>query len=456
MDLIRGYLAATWEARTWSAVLYLLLGLPVSIALFVYAVTGYALGIGLAVVWVGVIILVAVQASMRPLGSWERGMANGLLQAEVRAPAPLRVPPHAGRVRRALAPFHDQSSWRTFAWIVVRIVLGPVGFALAVVAAVVPVSLLAAVAWSVLHLVGVIDVADYGTDPAAADVVDTVAFWVAMGTPLIVLVVPMPAWIVRGTAELHRILARWALGPCDREIAEAATARAELAEEQVRIDQELHDSIGHMITMNIVQAGAGAHVFDSDPEFARQALRNIEERGRAAMGELDRIIATLRGDDHVERAPLPGLDDVPALIDASRDAGIAVDAEVDTSPVPPAIGRAAFGIVREALTNAARHAPGAPVTVRVVREDDALGIDVANGPARAAGVRTSPAVASSPRPSRGVAGMRDRVTLLGGRTAIGPTADGGYRVRALLPLAAQVSPATSGSAWDDLREEVRA
>jgi len=451
MDVIARYVAAMWQARTWTAIAYLLIGLPVSIVLFTYAVTMYAVGASLVIIWVGILILLAMQASLRPIGAFERGMANWLLGASIPPPPPLRRP--EGKVRGTLAAFHDAPSWRVLAWVMARIVLAPIGFALAIVAAVVPVTLVAGVVLALLHVFGLADLWGMGADgQTAEEIVDTTAFWVALGSPVALAIAPAFAWIAVGLGALHTRFARWALGSCERERAEAAMARAQLAEEQVRIDQELHDSIGHMITMNIVQAGAGAHVFDSDPEFARQALRTIEERGRAAMGELDRIIATIRGDDAGERAPLPGIADIPALIEASRHAGMAVDARLDTTAAPPAIGRAAFGIVREALTNAARHAPGAPVSVVVAREDDAVGIDVENGPG---GADLAPP-ARPDRPSRGVSGMRDRVTLLGGRTAIGPVPGGGYRVRALLPLSASIGPVGDGSPWDDLREGVRA
>ncbi|WP_062305072.1 sensor histidine kinase [Demequina subtropica] len=451
MHALGRYFSALWDPRTWGAVLYFVISLPIAIVLFTYAITGYAVGIGLAIVWVGLFVLVGVQASLRPIGAVERVMAMRMLGFSIPQPLPPRGANDPKLVHRALALFGDAGSWWVLAWIAARIVLAPIAFAFAIVQLVVPISLLAAVVIVALHYLGLdgwLQIENATADERA--VVDTVMFWTAVGSPLLIALMPAPAWIVRGLAAVHRWLASNALGICGRDVARAATARAELAEEQVRIDQELHDSIGHMITMNIVQAGAGAHVFDSDPEFARQALRNIEERGRAAMGELDRIIATIRGDDPGERTPLPGIADIPALVEASRDAGIVVDAELDIAPVPPAIGRAAFGIVRESLTNAARHAPGAPVSVRVVREDDALAIDIVNGPGGAA-----PA-ASSVRASHGVAGMRDRVTLLGGRTAIGPLRDGGYRVRALLPLESTIRPAGEGSAWDDLREEVRA
>ena len=285
-------------------------------------------------------------------------------------------------------------------------------------------------------------------DPVAVHWADVSTFWTAVGTPVILLIAPGFAWASRGIAYVHRLLGRWALGAGEDEAIAAANQRASLAEEQVRIDQELHDSIGHMITMNIIQAGAGAHVFDTDPEFARQALKNIEDRGRAAMGELDRIIAAIRGDRHETREPLAGVADLVRLIDESRAAGMTIEARLDAPPVPAAVGRAAFTIVREALTNAARHAHGAHVRVTVERDGDAIAIEVVND---APSIR----VANQGGGTRtGVSGMRDRVALLGGQSTIGPE-EGGFAVRALLPLESVLAPeGPEASPWAALREKV--
>jgi signal transduction histidine kinase len=204
-----------------------------------------------------------------------------------------------------------------------------------------------------------------------------------------------------------------------------------------------------MITMNIIQAGAGAHVFDSDPDFAREALRNIEERGRAAMGELDRIIATIRGDQQETRAPLAGVGDLGRLVEESRAAGMTIDAQIDAPPVLAAVGRAAFSIVREALTNAARHAPGAPVRVRVERDGDALALEVINE------APSTPRSLSARGTRRGLSGIRDRAALLGGRSKVGPE-EGGFAVRALLPLEASLSADSPdpASPWASLRERL--
>ncbi|WP_159451256.1 sensor histidine kinase [Demequina sp. NBRC 110054] len=448
MSFLR-YLAAPYSARTAGELTFLLLGLPMGVLWFTYAVTMYALSLGLVIVWVGFAIFAAAQLSMRGIGVIERAQVNALLGEAIapqeRIPRPAEggaVLAHPARWTFALA--HDGAAWRVLAWACVRGVIGPIGFAVALVALVVPLSLLTVTAWTAAYEFGAVDI---GITPTPPFWESGVWRWGYAGLPLAVLITPALTLAARGLTTLHRSLARWALGPCRRDEVAAATERAELAEAQLRIDQELHDSIGHMITMNIVQAGAGAHVFDSDPEFARQALRNIEERGRAAMGELDRIIAHLRGDEAAERAPLPTLDDIAGLVETSRRGGAEVSVSIDAPEVPPAVGRTVFGIVRESLTNAAKHAPGAPIEVSVAREDDAVGVSVVNG--RATAPPTAPHSTG-----RGVTGIRDRVTLLGGRTRIGPT-DEGFEVLALIPLGADLAESGDPACpWACLRERV--
>lgn len=457
MTSLRRYFAATWSPQTWREIAYLLLGLPLGILWFTYAITMYVTGISLVIIWVGVPLLLLTHWSMRGIGAFERGLFNGMLGESVRPPVSQAsrgglggVAAAGGRRRWLEGLLHDASVWRVLVWVTVRGLLGGVGFTMALLAAIMPISLLAASIQAILYQFGYPVGMDFeGLDASGMHAVDVSTFWTAVGTPVSLLVAPGFAWASRGTAYLHRIFGRWALGPGKDEAVEAATQRANLAEEQVRIDQELHDSIGHMITMNIIQAGAGAHVFDTDPAFARQALKNIEERGRAAMGELDRIIAAIRGDQPETRAPLPGIADLGRLLEESRAAGMTIDASVEPPAVPSAVGRAVFTVVREALTNAARHAPGAPVRVVVALDGDALGLEVIN---EALPGKKVPVVTEN---RRGLSGIRDRVTLLGGRSWAGAEA-GGFAVRALLPLNAALAPTGQdpASRWASLREKV--
>jgi len=455
MTSLRRYFAVVWSIRTWREIAYLLLGLPLGILWFTYAITMYVTSVSLVIVWVGIPLLVLTHWSMRGVGAVERTTVNSLLGESIAAPRPTHVVSRGdgkrSNTRRWLEELlRDTGIWRVVAWVSARGVFGGVGFTVALLGAIMPVALLAGAILAILYQLGLtgwltLDI----SDPAAVHATDVATFWTAVGTPIIVLMAPLFAWAARGTALVHRIFARWALGPAAGEAVEAANERANLAEEQLRIDQELHDSIGHMITMNIIQAGAGAHVFESDPEFARQALKNIEERGRAAMGELDRIIAAIRGDQPEPRTPLAGIEDLDRLVEESRAAGMTIEAHIDTPQVPAAVGRAAFTIVREALTNAARHAPGAPVVVRVETDGDALALEVINdvpGEMRGSAMRGN---------RRGLGGMRDRAALLGGRSSIGPQR-GTFVVRALLPLDATLAAQSPdpASPWAALREKV--
>ncbi len=354
--------------RSWREVSWLLLGLPLGVTWGSFAVAMYAVGGSLAIIWVGVLFTAAAQVTMRWVGVVERVVTNAILGERIAKPDPVPAPHQeqpVAMMRWIQQRTTDAHAWRVATWCVVRLVSGPVGFVIAVAAVVAPVAAVGSFVVAVLVVVGALKVTSGGHGA-----VDGAQLWWVIPTAVVVALVLVPAlwWLMRSFTTLHRMLARWALGPSASAGLREATQRAELAEEQVRIDQELHDSIGHMITMNIIQAGAGAHVFDTDPEFARQALKNIEERGRAAMGELDRIIAASRGDQSETRAPLPGIDDLERLVEEARAAGMQpCEAQIEPATVSSAIGRAAFTVVREALTNAARHAPGAHVAVTVSR-----------------------------------------------------------------------------------------
>jgi len=448
------YYAAIWSPSTWRSVAYLVFGLPLGIASFVYAVSMLTVSVSLVIVWVGVPLLLMTLVSLRGLGAFERRLANKLIDAQVDEPGPRRSRPRGSDTTHRASPWRwgrevlaDGHAWRVAAWAVMHLVFGVVGFISAVLALVMPVALVAGLIEAVLVISGA---GGWMYDAESIDIARTVSRWVLVGAPGLLALIPAFPWLARAVAAAHRPVTRWALGPCAADVAAAATARAQLAEEQVRIDQELHDSIGHMITMNVIQAGAGAHVFDSDPDFALSALRTIEERGRAAMGELDRIIAAIRGDQPDTRTPLPGLDNIVELCEASRAAGMDIQAQVQASGVPAAVGRAAFGIVREALTNAAKHAPGSHVSVDVGQLDGALSVAVLNG-APQAGARAS----TSGTGGRGVAGMRDRIELLGGKQSMGATAEGGYEVLAVIPLGATLGQIGSSDSWcQRLREKV--
>ncbi|ARZ71397.1 histidine kinase [Streptomyces albireticuli] len=226
--------------------------------------------------------------------------------------------------------------------------------------------------------------------------------------------------------------ARRLLGPSAAERIAALEERTDRLLEHNRLARELHDSIGHALTVAVVQAGA-ARAAGSE-EFTRLALTAIEETGRHALEDLERVLRTLRED-----APGPGgrptLADTERLLAAARGSGAHVTAEV-TGPleaVPGPVSREGYRIVQEALTNVVRHAGPVPVSVRIAVREGALELDIRNP------LPERPAAAGGPGGGSGLRGIRERAALLGGRAETGEH-DGGWRVRALLPVPAPGAP----------------
>ena len=198
-----------------------------------------------------------------------------------------------------------------------------------------------------------------------------------------------------------------------------------VADERARIARELHDIIGHSVSVMTVQAGAARLLLEEDPKRAREPLLSVEETGRQALADMRRLLGILRGgDDRAALVPQPGISDVGALVEQVRAAGLEAELTVEGDQVElqPGLDLTAYRIVQEALTNALKHAspPRARVVVRYAR--DMLELEVANE-GRSAGGRSG----------HGLSGMRERVSLYGGTLDAGAV-DGGFVVRAALPL----------------------
>ncbi|MGP4024861.1 sensor histidine kinase [Actinomadura sp. 3N407] len=206
---------------------------------------------------------------------------------------------------------------------------------------------------------------------------------------------------------------------------EAALRRA--GEERLWIAQELHDTLTHSISVINVQAGMAVHLIDRDPARGREALIVIKEAGRDAMRELRGTLGILRQVDG--DGGEPGLDRLPRLVERARAAGLTTNYEVRGEPrrLPADVDRAAYRILQEALTNVLRHAGRAPVSVIIEYRPGKVVLAVDND---RAGCGTPPAAGSG----MGLVGMRERAMAVGGTLTAGPVADGGFRVRAELPL----------------------
>ncbi|MEU5511467.1 sensor histidine kinase [Streptomyces fungicidicus] len=237
----------------------------------------------------------------------------------------------------------------------------------------------------------------------------------------------------RSTLEIAWLIAAFAAGEAVRQAERRAeeaertreeTARRRADEERLRIARELHDSLTHQISVVKVQSEVAVHVARRRGERVPEALLAIQEAAREASRELRATLEALRDDD---TTPPYGLDHIPHLVKRFRTTGLEATLTIEGHPraVPAAVGRTAYRIVQESLTNAARHASATTASVVIDHRPDALAVRVDDDG------RTSPDTV--PAPGIGLLGMRERVTALGGRLHTGPRGTGGFTVQAELP-----------------------
>jgi signal transduction histidine kinase len=223
-----------------------------------------------------------------------------------------------------------------------------------------------------------------------------------------------------------------------------AEAARRVTEERLRIARDLHDAVGHHLALIRVQAGVAAHVLDTPPQRAAEALEHIRVASKAALDELRDTVGLLREPgDRPPVDPVPGLAGIDDLLASFRRSGLTVRETVDGAqrPVPPAADVTAYRVIQESLTNACKHTGPTTVTVRLTYRPDGLHISVHNGPSNR---RPGPGAAGGP--GHGLAGMRERVSALGGRLQAGGLPGGGFEVTAVLPYAAPaVPPAPAGA-----------
>ncbi|MER6074216.1 histidine kinase [Streptomyces sp. NPDC001817] len=238
----------------------------------------------------------------------------------------------------------------------------------------------------------------------------------------------------------HRLWARRAEESRARlralELDQIEALRQAVEHERARIARELHDVVTHNVSVMVIQAGAARMVVDQDPAMAKEALVAIETGGRAAMSDLRHVMGLLTmdstGDDpaaQAELAPQPGLDGLEALVARMRLAGIDIGLQVtgERRVLPPGVELTAYRVVQEALTNMVKHAVGASAAIQVDYGARELTVDVAN-------TEGQPGAAASTGSSKGLIGLRERLSLYGGTLHAGPRLTGGYRVKASIPL----------------------
>jgi signal transduction histidine kinase len=223
-----------------------------------------------------------------------------------------------------------------------------------------------------------------------------------------------------------------------RELAERLDAERELhvraaaLNERVRLAREIHDVIAHSVSVMVIQAAGARTVMDREPARAEVSLRSVERAGREALAEMRRLLGVLAdGEDPRALAPQPGLDDLPELVSSTRAAGLETSIHFEGEPVVVSQGLSlcAYRVVQEALTNTLKHAGPTRAEVSIRWCDDALELVVTD-----AGGGSNAVLAGSS--GHGIAGMRERAALHGGRVQAGPAPDGGFTVHARIPLLA--------------------
>ncbi len=207
-------------------------------------------------------------------------------------------------------------------------------------------------------------------------------------------------------------------------------ARQAVMEERLAIARELHDIVAHAMSVITVQSGTARMVMDGSPNVAREALSAIEDTSRQALAEMRRLLSVLRDDtaagSDVLLSPARGLADLDSLVDVAAASGLRVELSRQGDPValPAGAELAAYRIVQEALTNVCRHAKASTASVVVRYQPSEVAVEVTDD-----GIGGVPGTGG-----HGLVGMRERAALYGGEVEAAPRPEGGFRVRARIPL----------------------
>jgi signal transduction histidine kinase len=246
---------------------------------------------------------------------------------------------------------------------------------------------------------------------------------------VLTFVIVVPSWLAGDVLRSRRLEAAQRAEAMERSLREReASIVAAAAEERRHVARELHDVVAHAVSVMVIQAGAARQVVRSAPDEAEAAMLAVETTGREAMTELRRFLGALSDEDEAAGlAPQPGIDDLAALLERVREAGLPASLEVDGEPRPVSrsVDVTVFRIVQEGLTNALRYAHRAATLVRLTWEPVQLRIEILDD---------GPAAVAPTGSGRGLAGMSERASMVGGRVEAGPRVGGGFAVRAWLPL----------------------
>lgn len=249
--------------------------------------------------------------------------------------------------------------------------------------------------------------------------------WVFAATFTVIVVA-----LIRAVVSSRRALA------AQNEETQLVEAQKAILTERTRIARDLHDIVAHRMSVVVVMAQTARYRIDDVSDSAAAEFDAIAVAARASLDEVRQLLGVLRTDGDASAVPAPGLGDIASLVTATRltGAAVAVTDSADHDRIGDAAALVAYRIVQESLANATRHAPGAPIDIRLHGGDDVVAVDVVNAAPTGAPVHL-------PGEGTGIPGMTERAVALGGVLRAGPTEVGGFHVHAEIPVTAARAPA---------------
>ena len=413
-------LAPLRQVRTLTATIYLLLSMFVGLTWHVILAVGLTVGVGTLIIWVGVFVLALTLLAWRG-GAWlERRWVGAMLGVHI--PDPYRPLPAGSLWRRARGLAGDPATWKDLAYLVVLFPLGLIWFVVTTTVWTLALGLLTAPLWYWIPADGAVALFEDGDRSIL--VLDTLPEAILAGVVGAALCVAA-AWVVRGMAIAHGAVALALLGPSQNQLqarVEALQASRDRAvdsaeAERRRIERDLHDGAQQRLVALAMDLGMARAKLETDPAAATALVGEAHEEAKRALAELRDLARGIHPAVLADR----GLDAAISALAARSPVPVGVD--VATGRLPDPVESAAYFVVAEAMTNAAKHAQAAEISVRIARHRDLLIVEVIDDGVGGA----------DPAKGSGLRGLADRVAAVDGRLTVTSPPGGPTVIRAELP-----------------------
>ena len=413
-------LAPLRQPRTLTATVYLLVSMFVGLTWHVVLATGLLLGVGTLIIWIGVFVLALTLLAWRG-GAWlERRWVRAMLGVDI--PDPYRPLPAGSLWRRARVLAADPATWKDLAYLVVLFPLGLIWFVVTTTLWTLALGMLTAPLWFWIPSDG--GMALFNDGVRANLVIDTLPEAILAGVAGAALCVAA-AWAVKGMAAAHGAVALALLGPSDSQLrarVEALQASRDRAvdsaeAERRRIERDLHDGAQQRLVALAMDLGMARAKLETDPAAATALVGEAHEEAKRALAELRDLARGIHPAVLADR----GLDAAISALAARSPVPVGVD--VSTGRLPDPVESAAYFVVAEALTNAAKHTRASEIGVRITRHRDLLIVEVIDDGAGGA----------DPAKGSGLRGLADRVAGVDGHLTVTSPPGGPTVIRAELP-----------------------